>query len=516
MYSVARRFGLSTGELAELNGISGSTIFVGQRLRLRNGPKYTAANGYDGAPRKHQYRSEDDGNGNDGYASEERKAPPPSYDPRYEERSDEEGASRDGRPYRGAKSYAERPGYAERPAYAERQAYAERPSRDDRGERSSQGEQPSYQAYREARAYEERREQRYESAEQAPEERYQKRRDERSDYTRQEDEAPQTYRKPKGSYRTYSVRQDETLGDIAERHGLSRRELADYNDIPLSAALYPGQVIRLPKARDYGQGGRPERYEEGRNDGRRVPYSQNAPAAEQGGKPDRRLAKAEPAARMEPARAEPARQEPKPETRQAEPAQAPRTEPAAAPAASAAPVDAAPAPMPSVERSNRPILAAHSDVEPAKGEAKPGVPEGKDCEALLNNPVQRSAQTFREPVQGLIVTKFGARNDGSFNDGIDFAVPKGTPVKAAENGVVAYVGNELSGFGNLVLVRHADGYVTAYAHNDEVLVSRCETVKRGQIISKAGASGSVTQPQLHFELRKDSKAVDPEAFFSRS
>ncbi len=95
-------------------------------------------------------------------------------------------------------------------------------------------------------------------------------------------------------------------------------------------------------------------------------------------------------------------------------------------------------------------------------------------------------------------------------------MPKGTPVKAAENGVVAYVGNELPGFGNLVLVRHADGFVTAYAHNDELLVRRCEVVKRGQIISKAGASGKTSQPQLHFELRKDFKPVDPEAFFARS
>ena len=140
----------------------------------------------------------------------------------------------------------------------------------------------------------------------------------------------------------------------------------------------------------------------------------------------------------------------------------------------------------------------------------------RDCESLLANPAGRSAQTFREPVQGVMVAKFGSKTDGSFNDGIDFSVPKGTPVKAAENGVVAYAGNELPGFGNLVLVRHADGFVTAYAHNDEMLVHRCDVVKRGQIISKAGATRQVPQPQLHFELRKDSKPVDPEAFFARS
>jgi murein DD-endopeptidase MepM/ murein hydrolase activator NlpD len=138
----------------------------------------------------------------------------------------------------------------------------------------------------------------------------------------------------------------------------------------------------------------------------------------------------------------------------------------------------------------------------------------RECEAALANPEARSAKTFRMPVQGMVVTKFGAQNDGSFNDGINFSVPKGTPVKAAENGVVAYAGDELAGFGNLVLIRHSDGFVTAYAHNDELLVRKCDVVKRGQIISKAGASGKATAPQLHFELRKDSKPMDPDGHFS--
>ena len=118
------------------------------------------------------------------------------------------------------------------------------------------------------------------------------------------------------------------------------------------------------------------------------------------------------------------------------------------------------------------------------------------------------------PVQGMVVARFGAQSDGSFNDGINFSVPKGTAVKAAENGVVAYAGDELAGFGNLVLIRHADGFVTAYAHNDELLVRKCDVVKRGQIISKAGATGKASAPQLHFELRKDSKPMDPDGHFS--
>jgi murein DD-endopeptidase MepM/ murein hydrolase activator NlpD len=182
----------------------------------------------------------------------------------------------------------------------------------------------------------------------------------------------------------------------------------------------------------------------------------------------------------------------------------------------ASPRRAEPASGPSREPESQPILAAHRDVDPQRQAGNSAASDAGNCESLLANPVARSAQTFRQPVQGLMVAKFGSNKDGSFNDGVDFSVPKGTPVKAAENGVVAYVGNELSGFGNLVLVRHADGYVTAYAHNDEVMVSRCDVVKRGQVIAKAGTTGKVTQPQLHFELRKDSKAIDPLSHFSRS
>ena len=94
-------------------------------------------------------------------------------------------------------------------------------------------------------------------------------------------------------------------------------------------------------------------------------------------------------------------------------------------------------------------------------------------------------------------------------------MPEGTPVKAAEDGVVAYSGNELKGYGNLVLVRHANGYVTAYANASELLVKRGDTVKRGQVIAKAGQSGDVASPQLHFEIRKGSTPVDPLQFLDK-
>jgi murein DD-endopeptidase MepM/ murein hydrolase activator NlpD len=122
--------------------------------------------------------------------------------------------------------------------------------------------------------------------------------------------------------------------------------------------------------------------------------------------------------------------------------------------------------------------------------------------------------TFRWPVRGKVITGYGAKTNGKSNDGINLAVPEGTPVKAAEDGVVAYSGNELKGYGNLVLVRHSNGYVTAYAHASELLVKRGDTIKRGQIIAKSGQSGEVGSPQLHFEIRKGSNPVDPLQFLN--
>ena len=122
--------------------------------------------------------------------------------------------------------------------------------------------------------------------------------------------------------------------------------------------------------------------------------------------------------------------------------------------------------------------------------------------------------TFRWPVRGKVITGYGAKTNGKSNDGINVAVPEGTPVKAAEDGVVAYSGNELKGYGNLVLVRHSNGYVTAYAHASELLVKRGDTIKRGQIIAKSGQSGEVGSPQLHFEIRKGSSPVDPLQFLN--
>jgi murein DD-endopeptidase MepM/ murein hydrolase activator NlpD len=123
--------------------------------------------------------------------------------------------------------------------------------------------------------------------------------------------------------------------------------------------------------------------------------------------------------------------------------------------------------------------------------------------------------SFRWPVNGRVIQAFGPKPSGQQNDGLNVSVPEGTPIKAAEDGVVAYAGNELKTYGNLVLIRHANGYVTAYAHASEIMVKRDDTVKRGQIIAKSGQTGSVTAPQVHFEIRKGSTPVDPAPFLNK-
>lgn len=124
-------------------------------------------------------------------------------------------------------------------------------------------------------------------------------------------------------------------------------------------------------------------------------------------------------------------------------------------------------------------------------------------------PPPRSGRNFVWPVRGRILSSFGGKEGGLYNDGINISAKKGTPIKAAENGVVAYSGNELRGFGNLLLIKHADGWTTAYAHASKFNVRRGDRVKRGQVIGSVGDTGNVTSAQLHFEIRRGQKAVNP-------
>ncbi len=192
------------------------------------------------------------------------------------------------------------------------------------------------------------------------------------------------------------------------------------------------------------------------------------------------------------------------------------TEPAASTTANSTGVPAATTPAsPSTSSTvasnaaGTPTTAAPTTAPSASG-ASPLVPPPQ-APAEVAAPAPRGSGKFLWPVNGKVVSVFGLKDGGQHNDGINIAAPLGTPVRAAENGVVVYAGNELRGFGNLLLIRHADGWVSAYAHCDALLVKRGDQVKRGQVIARVGQTGAVSSPQLHFELRKSGQAVDPTA-----
>ena len=173
------------------------------------------------------------------------------------------------------------------------------------------------------------------------------------------------------------------------------------------------------------------------------------------------------------------------------------TAPAAAPAAAAPQVATAkPAEAPAQTASyTPPKQTARAIVEDSDAEAPGGTGIGK----------------MRWPVRGKVIGNYG-KGGGKAGDGIDIAVPEGTSVKAAENGVVIYAGDGLKEFGNTVLVRHENGLVTVYGHASSLKVQRGQTVKRGQEVALSGMSGSTESPKLHFEVRKNSSPVDPSTF----
>lgn len=159
--------------------------------------------------------------------------------------------------------------------------------------------------------------------------------------------------------------------------------------------------------------------------------------------------------------------------------------------------------------------AARNTAKSAPKQTKTGRKSTRRTAVRLPTPPDRAKAKFAWPVNGTVMNKFGSAGGGRHNDGINIKVAEGTFVRAAENGVVAYAGNELKGFGNLLLVKHADGWITAYAHNKEFLVKRGDTVKRGQPMAKAGKTGNAKEPQLHFEIRRGTKAVDPMSYLEK-
>ena len=196
--------------------------------------------------------------------------------------------------------------------------------------------------------------------------------------------------------------------------------------------------------------------------------------------------------------------------------------PVPAPAPPLPSVSSAPLPPPpaapqvvSVSPNAAPAVAAPAPILPAAAAPPVSAPISAPTQtaalptAPLPAPPAQSGHGFIWPLKGEVILEYGTTGHGQHNDGINIAAARGTPVMAAESGVVAYAGNELRGFGNLLLIKHEGGWMTAYAHNDALLVKRGDMVKRGQKIAKVGDSGGVGQPQLHFEVRQGTRAIDP-------
>jgi murein DD-endopeptidase MepM/ murein hydrolase activator NlpD len=200
--------------------------------------------------------------------------------------------------------------------------------------------------------------------------------------------------------------------------------------------------------------------------------------------------------------------------------------PAPAPLPPPAPVAAMPPPSPPPQPAPAPVAAPMP--QPAPQLAAPTKPiafpprepsaaeEARTEAAAPAAPAQNRGGHFPWPLRGRVLASYGVAPDGTHNDGINIAASRGTPIEAVEAGIVAYAGNELRGYGNLVLVKHGNGWISAYAHCDELLVKKGDPVYRGKVIAKVGATGGVSEPQLHFELRQGKRPVDPRGYLGPS
>jgi murein DD-endopeptidase MepM/ murein hydrolase activator NlpD len=151
--------------------------------------------------------------------------------------------------------------------------------------------------------------------------------------------------------------------------------------------------------------------------------------------------------------------------------------------------------------------------KPKTEQAKTQVKKLKKSKITTKTP-PRAGTKFLKPVKGKIISSYGPKKGGLHNDGINIAAPRGTPVTAAENGVVVYAGSELKGYGNLILVRHQDRWMTAYAHLDKMTINRGDVITKGKQLGTVGSTGSVSTPQLHFEIRRGKEAINPKRYLN--
>jgi len=274
---------------------------------------------------------------------------------------------------------------------------------------------------------------------------------------------------------TVTVKRNQNVYSIAREHGVSMREIIVLNDLKPPFVIRPGQRLVLPA-----------------KDREAIPAPTAAPleAIEQ-----------KPLDSYTP----PIQHSSK--TITAEPLEAPRTMPFGPPSEQIRPKE---------EKTPTSLTTTVTEddlkpTQPAKtAETRVQALPKQETSAL------KPSVNFSWPVQGPVISAFGPKIQGGNNDGINIAAPKGSPVLAAAGGIVVYAGNEMKGFGNLVLIRHEGGWVTAYAHLDRMMVSRDTVVAPGDMIGTVGSTGGVSSPQLHFEIRHEGKPVDPQKVIGKT
>jgi murein DD-endopeptidase MepM/ murein hydrolase activator NlpD len=307
---------------------------------------------------------------------------------------------------------------------------------------------------------------------------------------------------------THRVQKGETIYTVARRYGIENSALVRANNLPPPYRLEPGQVLSIPGGASQPQ---PATIEAATTPA--ASSATNIAPAAIPTDPVRRGVESAPLAA--------------PGRTSAAPMAAPEAPPAQVASASGAPLapilPGSSRPL-SEPRAVEPVAPMATASEPIKVPTRPASPvieasasssaptAGRNLAAPDVGLPSRDGRSFQWPLRGQIVSEFGAKSGGLHNDGINIAATQGAAVRASEAGVVVYAGNEVRGFGNLLLIRHTDGWMTAYAHVDEMLVKRDEQVRRGQTIAKVGRTGNVTTPQLHFEIRRGTRSVNPREF----
>ena len=283
--------------------------------------------------------------------------------------------------------------------------------------------------------------------------------------------------------REHAVVSGDSLWSISHRYGVPIAALVRANGLKKPFTIYPGTTLRIPGPAEPPPDDAPDTRVAATTGPEKPPKKPSRPSLGAGTPPvpspsPVALAKAPPPGGSGAVESDAG-------------ALKPRRAPASAPASKSA---SAPASRPAAAEKPAPRTVAEPPRAPVRTALKPLPPR---------------AGRFVRPVAGPVVAGFGPQPDGLHNDGINIAAPRGAAVHSVEAGRVAYSGNELPGYGNLLLIRHRGGWVSAYAHNDRLLVGRGDEVQRGQRIALVGSSGRVTTPQLHFELRRQGRAVDP-------